>query len=138
MFSQINYMILTTHLVHLNEWHVTACVCVSVLVGSHLTTEVFIGNLLAVGRGWVLISGIVNDAGQLPINQLLGCTQPCISCTPINVIMTCYNSEMCAYMCVVVCECMCILPYLPLDNTVHIVCMLTASLSLTVALVYKS
>ena len=34
---------------------VCVCVCVSVLVGSCLATEVFIGNLLAMGRSWVVI-----------------------------------------------------------------------------------
>ena len=35
-------------------------VCVCVFVGSCLATKVFIGNLPAVGRGWVIIK-LVND-----------------------------------------------------------------------------
>ena len=31
------------------------CVCVCVFVGSCLATKVFIGNLPAMGRGWVII-----------------------------------------------------------------------------------
>ena len=31
------------------------CMCMCVFVGSCLATKVFIGNLLAMGRGWVII-----------------------------------------------------------------------------------
>ena len=50
--------------------HVYNHVCMFV---SHLATKVFIGKLLAMGRVQVII--II----------MKGCTQPCISCTPINV-----------------------------------------------------
>ena len=40
-------------------WHVCACVCVlecvCVFVSSCLATKVFIGNLQASGRGWVIV-----------------------------------------------------------------------------------
>ena len=38
--------------------HVCGCICVCTVctfVGSCLATKVFIGNLLAMGRGWVII-----------------------------------------------------------------------------------
>ena len=34
---------------------VCVCVCVCMFVGSCLATKVFIGNLPATGRGWVII-----------------------------------------------------------------------------------
>ena len=40
--------------------NVCVCVCVFVFVGSYLATKVFVGNLPATGRGWV-IKKLAND-----------------------------------------------------------------------------
>ena len=39
---------------------VCMCVCVCVFIDSCLATNVFIGNLLATGKGWVIIK-LAND-----------------------------------------------------------------------------
>ena len=45
---------------------VVLCVCVG--VGSYLTTKVFIGNLPATERGWVIIE-LVNDERRSTTNK---------------------------------------------------------------------
>ena len=42
--------------------------CVCVFVGSYLATKVFIGNLPATGRGWVIIK-LANDEGRSTTNK---------------------------------------------------------------------
>ena len=47
--------------------HVCVCVCMCVFVGSCLAIKVFIGNLPAMGRGWVIIKyRPMMNRGQLP------------------------------------------------------------------------
>ena len=61
--------------------HVHACVCackcvhvcmynMCVCVGICLATKIFMSNLLATGRGWVIIKHASDNRGQLPTNQL--------------------------------------------------------------------
>ena len=52
---------------------VCVCVCVCVLVGSCLATKVFIGNLLATKRGWVVIK-YVSDEWRSTTNKSVTCT----------------------------------------------------------------
>ena len=81
-------------------------------VGSCLATIVFIGNLPAMGRGWVIISRPVMNRGQLPTDPSHDIiTRPCILCIPY---MSCnYCVCVCVYIymsvgvCVSVCESVC-------------------------------
>ena len=77
--------------------HVHKIICA---YGCCLATKVFIVYLPAVGRGWITIKCPMMKGGQLPVTWLtykLVCTQPCISCTPVNV----------TYM-YLLCECVCV------------------------------
>ena len=52
--------------VHVCMYDVCVCVC----VGICLATQVSMGNLLATGKGWVIIKQASDNRGQLPTNQL--------------------------------------------------------------------
>ena len=61
MYQQIGYVASievnsssSMQLMHPN-YVVCECVCVCVCVGSYLSTEAFIGNLPATGRGWIIV-----------------------------------------------------------------------------------
>ena len=64
---------------------VHVCMCVFTFVGSCLATKVFIGNLPATGREWVIMK-LANDERRSTTNKQVTWHSlwPCISCTPIN------------------------------------------------------
>ena len=69
------------------------CVCVCV-VGSYLATKVFIGNLPAMGKGWVIIK-LANDEWRSTTNMTLIRVHSTMHLVHPN------------YVCVCVCVCAC-------------------------------
>ena len=75
-------------------------VCMCVFVGSCLATKVFIGNLPATGRGWVIIKQASDEQRSTTNKSVNWSALNHASCaTPINVMYL---------LCVCVCVCVCV------------------------------
>ena len=85
------------------------CMCMCIFVGSWLANKVFIGNLPAMGKGWVIIKPMMNR-GQLLTDQLhdinwgalnhASCAPHLMSCNYCVCVHTCVCMHVCIYVCV--------------------------------------
>ena len=68
----IKYKLAIISSVYNHCMHISCVHSVCTFVGSCLATEVFIGNLLAMGRGWVIIK-LANDEQRSTTNKIVIC-----------------------------------------------------------------